>query len=135
DRAADLGGSPDAGGFLGIDENLGAEAATDIRRNDAELVFGRNADKGREDETRDMRVLAGGMKRVDARTLVVFADGGTGLHRIRDQTVVLEVEPDHTIRLCKGGFRLGLIAELPLEAGVARRFGMYLRSLFVLAGV
>ena len=61
-RAAHLLRRPDANGLLGIDEDLRAEAASDIGRDDPELVLGRDADEGREHETRHMRVLARGVE-------------------------------------------------------------------------
>ena len=43
--------------FFGIDENLRAEAAADVRRDHAQLVLRRHADEGGDDEARDVRVL------------------------------------------------------------------------------
>ena len=64
DRPADALGRPDADRLLGIDEDLGAEAAADVGRDDAQLVLGRDADEGREHEAGDVRVLARGVERV-----------------------------------------------------------------------
>jgi len=127
DGPPDLRRRPDAGRLLGIDENLRAEAAADIGRDDPELVFRRDADEGGEDEPGDMRVLARRVERVAARTLVIFADGRARLHRVRDQTIIDEVELHHLRRLGESRLRLRLVAEFPLEAGVVRRFGMNLR--------
>ena len=63
-RAPDLLGGPDADRLLGIDEDLGAEAAADIGRDHAQLVLRRDADEGRQHQPRHMRVLAGGVERV-----------------------------------------------------------------------
>ena len=63
DRPVDLLRRPDADGLLGIDEDFRAEAAADIGRDDAKLILRRKADEGREDDPRDMRVLARRIKR------------------------------------------------------------------------
>ena len=47
DGTTDLAGGPYADGLLGVDEYLRAEAAADVRRDDAQLVLGRKADEGR----------------------------------------------------------------------------------------
>ena len=61
-RPAHFFRSPDADGFLGIDKDFRTEAPTDIRRDHAQFMFGRNANKGGQHQTRDMRILAGGVK-------------------------------------------------------------------------
>ena len=62
DRTPDFLRRPDADCLFGVDENLRAETAADIRRDDAQLVLGRDADEGGEHEARHMRVLAGGVE-------------------------------------------------------------------------
>src|SRR5206468_1176823 len=100
DRPPDLSRRPDADRLFGIDENFRAEAAANVRRDDAELVLRRKADEGRENKPRDMRVLAGRVKDERIRALLVFADGGTRLHRIRDEAVVDKFELGDV--LCRG---------------------------------
>jgi hypothetical protein len=56
-RPPDTLGGPQRHDLLGIDENLRAEAAAHVRRDDAQLVLGRHADKGGDDEARDVRIL------------------------------------------------------------------------------
>ena len=58
-RPADLLRRPQADDLFRIDEDLRAEAAADIGRDHAQLVLGRHADEGRDDEPRDVRVLRG----------------------------------------------------------------------------
>ena len=58
DRPVDLLGRPDADRLLIVDEDLGPEAAADVGRDDAQLVFRRDALKRGQDDSRDMRVLA-----------------------------------------------------------------------------
>ena len=121
DRAADLLGGPNAHGFLGVDEDLGAEAAADVRRDDAQLVFGRDADEGGQHEAGDVRVLARGVEREAFGALVVVAHRGARLHGVGDQAVVDEVELGHV-----GGAREGVVgrlavAEVPAEHDVVGR--------------
>ncbi len=82
---------PEADDLFGIDEDLGAETAADIRRDHAQLVLRRHADEGRDHEPRDVRVLAvvfQSVQRVVAR--VVVAERRARLHRVRHQPVVDE---------------------------------------------
>src|SRR5690606_23672137 len=76
---ADFLRRPDADGLLGIDEDLRAEAAADVRGDHAELVLRRNADEGREHETGDVRVLARRVERELVLAGIVVADGGARL--------------------------------------------------------
>ena len=92
-RAADLLRGPQADDLFGIDENLRAEAAADVGRDDAQLVLGRHADEGRDDEPRHMRILRGVPEREILRAGVVFADRDARLHRVGHQPVVDDVEP------------------------------------------
>ncbi len=120
-RTADVPRGPQAHDFLGIDENLRAEAAADVGRNDAQLVLGRHADEGRDDEPRDVRVLRGVPEREILRAGVVFADGDARLHRVGHQAIVDDVEPrDVLCRLDRRIHRLG-VAEMPLVDRVLRR--------------
>ena len=52
-----------ADALLGVDEDLGAEAAAHVRRDHAQLVLRRDADERRDHQARDVRVLAGGVER------------------------------------------------------------------------
>ena len=81
DRPVDLLRRPGADRLLGVNEDLRAEAAADVGRDDAQLVFRRKADERREHEPRDMRVLARRIKRDRVRSRIVVADGGARLHR------------------------------------------------------
>jgi hypothetical protein len=117
----DLLRRPEAHRLLGVDEDLGAEAAADVRRDDAQLVLGRDADEGREHEPRDMRVLARGVEGEAVVAGIVLADRGAGLDRVRNEPVVGDVELGHV--LCAGERLVdgGLVAEMPAEDGVVRR--------------
>ena len=56
-RPVELARRPQTNDLLRIDEDLRAEAAADVGRDDAQLVLGRHADEGGDDEARDVRVL------------------------------------------------------------------------------
>ena len=120
-RAADLLRRPQAHDLFGIDEDLRAEAAADIRRDDAQLVLRRHADEGRDDEPRDVRILRGVPEREVLRAGVVFADRDARLHRVGHQAVVDDVELGDVLgRLDRRVGRLG-VAEMPLVDRVLRR--------------
>ena len=121
DRPVDLLGRPGAHRLLGIDEDLRAEAAADVRSDHAQLVLRRKSDERRKDEPRDMRVLACRVERDRIGSGVVFADRGARLHRIRDQPVVDKVELGHVRSPGKGRIGGGLIAHVPIEHGVVWR--------------
>ena len=112
---------PGANRLLGVDEDLRAEAAADVGRDDAELVLGREADEGGEHEPRDMRVLAGRVERQHVGAGIVFADRRARLHRVGDQTVVDEVELGHMRGLGESRVGRRLVAEMPVEDGVVGR--------------
>ena len=103
-RASDALRRPQRHHFLGIDEDLRAEAAADIGRDDAQLVLGRHADKGRDDQTRHMGILGGVPQRERAGAGVEFADRGARLHGVRHQAVVDDVELGDVL----GGFERGV---------------------------
>ena len=115
---------PDADRLFGVDEDLRAEAAADVGRDHTELVFRREPDEGREHETRDMRVLARRVEGERIRAHVVFADRRARLHRVRDQTIVDDVELGDVLGLGEGRIRARLVAELPVVELVVGRLVM-----------
>ena len=129
-RALDLLRRPDADRLFRIDEDLGAEPAADVRRDDAQLVLGRDADEGREHEAGHVRVLARRVERVVVGPEIVFADGRAGLDGVRHQPVVDEVDLGHVLRPREGRFRFVLVAEMPVEHGVVGRDVMHLDRCF-----
>jgi hypothetical protein len=74
-----------------------------------------------------MRVLAGRKERVITGGAVVFADRGTRLHRVGHEPVVYKVELDDPRRLGKSSIDRGQVAQMPVVAEIARRFGEDLR--------
>ena len=95
DRHAGLLGGPQADDFFRIDVDLRAEAAADIRRDDAQLVFRRDIVEGAHHQTGDMRVLRGRPAGVVIFRLVIDAERRARLHRVWHQPVVDDVELRH----------------------------------------
>ena len=126
-RPVDLLGRPYADGFIGVNEDLRAESAADVWRDDPQLVLWRKTDKCRQDHPRNMRVLARRIERHRVRPEIVVAHGGARLHCVRDQAVVDEVELGHVLRGGEGRIGRRFVADVPIVDGVARRGVMDLR--------
>ena len=91
-RPVELARRPQANDLLRIDENLRAETAADIGRDHAQLVLGRHADEGRDDQPRDVRILRRVPQRQAAACGIVLGDRRARLHGVRHQAVVDELE-------------------------------------------
>ena len=115
DRPLDLLRRPGADRLFVVDENLGAEAAADVGRDDAQLVLGRDALKRRQHDPREMRVLAGRVERDDIGAFVIVAERGARLHRVGDRAIVDEIDLGHVLRRGKRRVGRGLVAEMPVE--------------------
>lgn len=126
-RFLQLARGPDADGFFGIVENLGAEAAADIGRDHTHLVLGQTEHEGAEDQPDDMRILR---CRINSRVVaagVVLADGAARLHRIGRQPVIHKVDLRDMRGLGKSCLGGGFVAEVPVVAEIAGCIGMHLR--------
>ena len=110
---------PDDYGFLGVDEDLRAEAAADVGRDHAQLVLGRDGHEGRQHQARHMRILAGVVEGVAVAGGVVLADRRARLDGVGDDAVVDEVEPGDVAGRGEGGVGRRPVADLPVVAGVA----------------
>ena len=91
-RAFHLARGPQANDFFRINENLRAETAADIGRDDAQFVFRRHADKCGDDQPRDMRILRRVPQREIVGALVIFRERRARLHGIRHQAIVDDIE-------------------------------------------
>ena len=126
--AAQLARGPEAGDLFAVGVDLGAEAAADIGCHDPQLVLRRQPDEGGQDQPGDMRVLAGGVEHQLVGAGIVLADRRTGLHRVRDQAVVDQVDLGHMGGLGEGLLDPFAVAELPVVAEIAGRLLVQLRG-------
>ena len=124
DRPADPRRRPADHRLVVVAEDLAAEAAAHVRRDDAQLVLGNAQHEGRQDEAQHVRVLRRRPQRVVARALVVLRRRGARLHGVGDQAVVDEVELGDVRGLGERGIDIGLHADFPVVDQVARRLGM-----------
>jgi hypothetical protein len=90
--AVELLGRPGQAHVLGVQEDLGAEAAAHVGRDHAHLVLGQAQHEGRHQQALDVRVLVGHVQRVVVGAAAVAADGRARLDRVGNQPVVDQVE-------------------------------------------
>ncbi len=113
--------------FFRVVKDLGSESATDVRRDHSELVLGYAHHERAHQQTNHVRVLARRIKRVFILAAVIFANGRTRLHRIRDQAIVDNIDANDffgTVECRVGRF---LIADFPVETYVPFRIVPYPR--------
>jgi hypothetical protein len=127
DRAFGLHRRPKAGDLFGIDVDFRAEAAADIGRDHAQLVFGGDVVERRQHQTGDMRVLAGGVKGIVILGRVIGGDRRARLHRIGRQPVVGQRHGGDMGRCRQRRIGRGLVADLPVIDQIARRVVVDLR--------
>ena len=127
DRPVDLLRRPGADRLFVVDEDLRAEAAADVGRDDAQLVLGRDALKRRQDDPRDMGILARRVERHDVGSRIIVAERRARLHRVRNRAIVDEVDLGHMRRFGESRVGRRLVAEVPVEDGVVRRKLVHLR--------
>jgi hypothetical protein len=106
---------------LGIDEGLHAEAAADIRRDQAQLLLRHLEHEVGERIAHEVRTLRRGVERRAVTRRVVIADRVARLHRVGDDPVVDELERDRARGLREGGVRRLGVAHVvvPVEHHVA----------------
>ena len=125
-RAAQLAGGPGDDGFLGVVVDLGAEAAADVRGDDAQLVFRDVQHEGAHQQPDDVRVLAGGVEGEIARGGVEVAERDARFHGVGDQAVVGQVELYDLGGVGEDAIDHGLVADDPVVADVAGDAVMHL---------
>ena len=103
----------------GVDRHLVAEAATEVGRDDADLVLGDLRDHGH-CCAHDVRSLAGHVDGELAGCAVVVGDGTAVLHRRRVRTRVVKIDGGDDIGVGKCLVSALLVADLPLEDLVSR---------------
>ncbi len=127
DRAIHFLRRPHQCGFLGVQVDLGAEAASDVRRDHAHLRLGQPEHERRHQQPLDVRILVGHVQRVRLVGAAVRRHRRARLDRIRNEAVVDDVELGHRRRLGEGRVDRRLVAQRPRVALVARRLLVDLR--------
>ena len=118
-RAAEFAGRPGDDGFFGVVVDLAAEAAADIRGDDAQLGFRNVQHEGAHQQADDVRVLAGGVEGEVAGGCVVVAEGDPGLHGVGDQAVVGQIQLHDMRGAGEDVVHDRLVADDPVVAEVA----------------
>ena len=101
-------------------EDLGAEAAADVRSDHAQPVLGDAQHERAHQQPDHVRVLARGIQRVASARNIVVADGSPRLHRVRDHPVVCQVDLNHVRGRRQRRVHVVLGAKNPVVAEVAR---------------
>ena len=112
--------------LFGVMEDLRAEPAAHVRRDDAQLVLGDAEHEGPHQKPDHMRVLRRGVERRFAVRPVIGADRNARLHRVGDQTVVHQLQRSDVMRaLDRLVHRLAVLFDkTPVVAEVVRRLVM-----------
>src|SRR5215472_10545282 len=106
--------------MLGIKEQLHAEPAADIARDDADAVF-RNIEDARSEQVADeMGALRRTPQRVGIFSRVVIADRAARLHRVDDDAVVDELQADSVPGRGHRTLDRRAVADLPVKAQITR---------------
>ena len=103
---------------LGVGEVLGAEAAADIRGDEAHAAR-EHAQGACRQVAVGVDVLAGDVQRVAIAGRVVAADAAARLHRVGDDAVVVEPPRDRVRGGGEGGLGRGGVAGMPVHAQIA----------------
>ena len=120
-RPVDLLGSPGDDHVLGVQIDLRAEAAADVRRDHAHLVLGQAEHEGRHQQALDVRILIRDVQRVAVVGAVVARYRRARLDRIGHQAVVHELELGDVVRRGERLVDRAFVADRPDVAGVVRR--------------
>ena len=102
-----------------IGKQLGAEAAADIGRDDAQL-FGRDLEhRLAQHVAHEMRALAAEGQRQPVGGRIIFGDHRAGIEKIGDETLVDDAKRNRVRGRCKGARGLLLVAERRFESDIA----------------
>ena len=125
DRAVDLLRGPHQHRLLRVQEDLGAEAASDVGRHHAQLVLRDAQHEGRHQESLDVRVLVGDVDGVAVVCAAVDRIGGARLDRVGDQPVVAELQLRDVMGSREGGIGGAPVADRPGVADVVLGDGVH----------
>ncbi len=125
DGPAQLLRGPDDRRDLDGEMPLHAEAAADIGRDDADLVFGNSERVDREPAPEIVRLLSRGVERIAVAGRVVVAGVGARLHRIRGEPRVDQIELHDACRRGHRRFGFRAIAALDVEDEIGAEARMH----------
>ena len=117
-RAIYFSGCPGNDGFFRVVKNLGTKSTTNVRCNHPEFVLRDAEHESAHQHADDMRVLAGGVKRIFIPAAVVVADGRARLHRIRNQSIVDDIDTDDLVGTRKCLIRGCFVTDFPVETDI-----------------
>ena len=121
DRTLDALARPHQRRLLVVEEDLRAEAAADVGRDDAHPVLGDAEHERAHQQALDVRVLVRDVQRVALVGRVVRRVARTRLDRVRDQAVVAERQLADVRRVAERGIDRRLVAAAPHVADVVGR--------------
>ncbi len=119
--AADAARRPHHQRILGIAAVLHAEAAADVRRDDAQLGLGDFQHLGRHRRAGAVRVLRCRVQRVAVAVGMILADRGARLDRVGGNPAVVELERNHVLGAGERGVGRVLVAHHQRERNVVGR--------------
>ena len=119
DRAIDALRRPDHRRLFGVEVDLRAEAAADVRRDHPHLVLRQAEHERGHEQALDMRILVGDIERIAVVGAAVRSNRRARLDRVGDQPVVDDVELRDVRGLGEGGVHRRLVAQRPRVALVA----------------
>ena len=107
--------------------NLRAKPAAHIGGDDGQFVFWNAHHKGRDQQPRQVRILAGGIKFVILRACIVIANAGARFHRVGDQAVVDQFKRGDVRSRGKGRVNCGTVIfdPTPVKTHVVADFVMH----------
>ena len=126
DRTAEHAGGEQRERIFGIDPELDSEGAADIGRHHAEPPGGNLQHVPGQDVPHQMDALRAGGERVDAAPRIVGAERGAGLHGAADDALVVGLDAHPVGRPAERVLHRRAVAQLPVHAAIARRFGVKL---------
>ncbi len=126
DRAARLHGAECHDGLVGVHGDLAAEAAPDLGSHDPQLMLGNPQNAG-EQQSMDMRILAGHPQRQLARGGIVLGHASSGLDGAGNHAMIARPELEDIVGVLEGLIQIAA-AELEQKTSVGRRIVVDLGS-------
>ena len=135
DRTAEHAGGEQHERIFGIDPELDPEGAAHVGRHHAHLPGRHVQHMPGQDVPHQMDALRAGGERVDAAPRIVGAERGAGLHGAADDALVVGLDAHPVGRARERVLHRRAVAQLPVDAAIARRFGVKLGRVGLQRGV